>query len=130
MSSITIPVKREENPHVRSLNVLRDLPHVADLIELCFSSTMDRDGQRYINDMRRDSNDDSFLRWANRMPESSSLPMTGYVWEENGKIVGNASLIPFRDHGQRIYLIANIATHPDYRRRGIARTLTQRAMQH
>lgn len=130
MSSITIPVKREENPHVRSLNVLRDLPHVADLIELCFSSTMDHEGQRYINDMRRASSDDSFLRWANRMAESSSLPLTGYVWEENGKIVGNASLIPFRDHGKRIYLVANIATHPEYRRRGIARTLTQRAMQH
>jgi N-acetylglutamate synthase-like GNAT family acetyltransferase len=64
------------------------------------------------------------------MAETSSLPLTGYIWEENGKIVGNTSLIPFRDHGKRIYLIANVATHPDYRRRGIARILTQRALQH
>ena len=130
MGSITIPAKADEHPHVRSLNVLRDLPSVADLIELCFSSTMDNDGQRYVNDMRRASKDDSFLRWANRVTESTSLPLTGYVWEENNKIIGNASLIPFRDQGKRIHLIANVATHPDHRRRGIAHVLTQRAMDH
>ncbi len=130
MSSITLPAKANEHPQVRSLNILRDLPVVADLIELCFSSTMDGDGQRYLSDMRRAGRDDKFLNWANHMAETSSLPLTGYVWEENNKIVGNASLIPFRDKGKRIYLIANVATHPDYRRRGIARILTQRAMEH
>src|SRR6185503_17019016 len=128
MSSITVPVQSKDHPHVRSLNVLRDLPHVADLIELCFSSTMDNDGQRYVNDMRRAGRDDGFLRWADHMAETTSLPLTGYVWEENSKIIGNASLIPFRDHGKRIYLVANVATHPDYRRRGIGRALTQRVM--
>ena len=130
MSSITFSAKTNEHPQVRSLNILRDLPTVADLIELCFSSTMDGDGQRYLTDMRRASHDDKFLRWANHMAETSSLPLTGYVWEEDNKIVGNASLIPFRDKGRRIYLVANVATHPDYRRRGIARVLTQRAMDH
>ena len=38
--------------------------------------------------------------------------------------------MPFRDQGKRIFLIANVATYPDQRRRGIARILTQRAMQH
>jgi hypothetical protein len=52
----------------------------------------------------------------------------GYVWEQDGRIVGNASLIPFRHRGQRIYLIANVAAHPDYRRRGIGRALTERVM--
>jgi len=129
MSSIVIPLKSNEHPQLRTLNIFRDLPAVADLIELCFSSTMDNDGQRYIADMRRASLDDGFLRWASNMTESASLPLTGFVWEENGRIVGNASLIPFRDRGRRIYLIANIAVHPDYRRRGIARILTRRAMQ-
>jgi hypothetical protein len=56
------------------------------------------------------------------------MPLMGYVWEQDGHIVGNASLIPFRDHGKRVYLIANVATHPDYRRRGIGRALTERTM--
>lgn len=112
------------------MNMFRDLSAVADLIELCFADTMDNDGQRYIADMRRASRDDGFLRWASRMTETASLPLTGFVWEEDGRIVGNASLIPFRDRGRRIYLIANIAVNPEYRRRGIARVLTQRALKY
>lgn len=128
MSSITIPVKANDHPHLRPLNVLRDLSAVADLIELCFSPTMDNDGQRYLSDMRRASHDDSFLRWASHMTETASLPLMGYVWEQDGRIIGNASLIPFWDKGKRVFLIANVATHPDYRRRGIGRALTERVM--
>jgi ribosomal protein S18 acetylase RimI-like enzyme len=128
MSSITIPVQSNDHPNIRPLNMLRDLPAVADLIELCFSSTMDNEGQRYLTDMRRASHDDSFLHWASHMAETASLPLAGYIWEQDGRIIGNASLIPFRDHGRRIYLIANVATHPDYRRRGIGRALTERVM--
>lgn len=128
MSSITIPVKSSDHPNIRPLNVLRDLSAVADLIELCFSSTMDNDGQRYLSDMRRASRDDSFLNWASHMAETASMPLTGYIWEQEGRIVGNASLIPFRDRGKRVFLIANVATHPEFRRRGIGRALTERAM--
>jgi ribosomal protein S18 acetylase RimI-like enzyme len=130
MSSITIPVKANDHPYIRPLNVLRDLPAVADLIELCFSSTMDNDGQRYLSDMRRASHDDSFLNWAAHMTETASMPLMGYIWEQDGRIIGNASLIPFRDRGKRVYLIANVATHPDYRRRGIGRALTERVTKH
>ena len=45
-----------------------------------------------------------------------------------GRIVGNLSLIPFVRRGHVVYLIANVAVHPDYRRRGIARQLTQTAL--
>src|SRR5687768_11237041 len=128
MGSITIPVRANEHPQMRPLNVLRDLSTVADLIELCFSPTMDNEGQRYLSDMRRASHDDRFLRWASHMAETTSLPLAGYVWEQDGRIVGNSSLIPFRDKGKRIYLIANVATHPDYRRRGLGRALTERVM--
>lgn len=130
MSSITIPARVETHPNLRPLNVLRDLPTVADLIEICFSSTMDHDGRQYVRDMRRAGSDNSFVKWANRAIETTSLPLSGYVWEENGRVVGNASLIPFKYKKQRVYLIANVAVHPDHRRRGIARALTRRAMEH
>jgi ribosomal protein S18 acetylase RimI-like enzyme len=130
MASITISARAELHPNLRPLNVLRDLPAVADLIEICFSSTMDGEGKQYLQDMRRAGKDNSFTRWANRAIETTSLPLSGYVWEESGRVVGNASLIPFKHKNQRIYLIANIATHPDCRRKGIARALTQRAVEH
>ena len=130
MSSITLSARAESQSHLRPLSILRDLPAVADLIEACFDSTMDNDGRRYIQDMRRAGKDNSFLRWANHAIDSTSLPLTGYVWEENEKVIGNASLVPFRYKKQKIYLIANVAVYPEYRRRGIARALTERALQH
>ncbi|HKJ38977.1 MAG TPA: GNAT family N-acetyltransferase [Anaerolineales bacterium] len=130
MSSISVPLNSDKHPNIRPMSMFRDLPAVADLIELCFADSMDRDGRRYIADMRSASRDNSFLKWASGMTETASLPLTGFVWEEDDRIIGNASVIPFRDKGRRIYLIANIAVHPDYRRRGIGRILTQRAMQH
>jgi ribosomal protein S18 acetylase RimI-like enzyme len=103
---------------------------VADLIELCFADNMDGEGRSYVRQMRRASRDASFMRWASNAIEGASMPLSGFVWEQDGRIIGNASLVPFRHRGKRIYLIANVATHPEHRRKGIARVLTERAMQH
>ena len=128
MASITIPVQSESHVPLRPLNILHDLPQVADLIELCFESTMDDDGQSYVQQMRKASKDQDFLSWAGRVMESTSMPLAGYVWEEGGKIIGNVSLVFQVHQGRRLALIANVATHPNYRRHGIGRTLTERAM--
>jgi len=130
MTSVPLSAHSSAASHVRPLNILRDLPRVADLIELCFAGNMDSEGQSYVRQMRRASRDASFMRWASNAIESASMPLSGFVWEQDGRIIGNASLVPFRHKGRRIYLIANVATHPDYRRKGIARILTERAMQH
>ncbi len=129
MASVTLPAQVLPNNHLRPLNILRDLPQVADLIELCFAATMDDDGQSYLQQMRRASRDSSFLHWASNAAESASLPLSGFIWEVDGRIVGNVSLVPYYHYGRKIALIANVATHPDYRRRGIGRALTERAMQ-
>lgn len=132
MASITLPARSDAraHPNLRPLGILRDLPPVADLIEQCFAASMDGDGQRYLQDMRRAGNDTAFLQWAKRAADSTSLPLTGYVWEQDNRIIGNVSLVPFRRGRRRYYLIANVAVHPEYRRRGIARALTQRAIEH
>ncbi len=53
----------------------------------------------------------------------------GYVWEENGDVVGNVSLIRIRYRQRSIGLIANVAVHPSFRRRGIGRALVESAIQ-
>ncbi len=128
VQSVAFP-STSTNNKARPLNILRDLPAVADLIELCFSQTIDHDGRNYLDEMRRSAQDSNFLRWAPRVVDTISLPLSGFVWEEDGRIVGNVSLIPYPNKGKKVFLIANIATHPDYRRRGIAQTLTQMAME-
>ena len=128
MASITLGVATVPAGPLRPLNILHDLPQVADLIELCFESTMDDEGQSYVQQMRRASKDRDFLSWAGRMMESTSMPLAGYVWEQDGKIIGNTSLVFQAHRGRKLALIANVATHPNFRRHGIGRALTERAM--
>lgn len=116
--------------HLRPFDVRRDLNPVADLIEMCFSDTLDPDGQRYLHQMRSAARSPSYLRWASLATDRTSLPLNGYVWEEDGRLVGNLTLIPAISLGYRYYLIANVAVHPDYRRRGIARQLTNHAVEY
>jgi GNAT superfamily N-acetyltransferase len=115
---------------LRAFDVRRDLAQVADLVEQCFADTLDPDGQNYLHQMRAAAANPGYLRWASAMTERVSLPLSGYVWEENGRLVGNLTLIPFLSRRQRCYLIANVAVHPDYRRRGIAREMTVAAIQY
>jgi len=106
----------------------RDLRPAADLIELSFADTLTYDGRRYLQTMRSAAN-----RYDKSGPVSfvarPTLTMTGYVWVEAGQLVGNLSLIPFLKRGRRLTMIANVAVHPDFRRRGIARALTKAALE-
>lgn len=128
MASITLQVMAEPPGPLRPLNILHDLPQVADLIELCFETAMDDEGQSYVQQMRKASKDRDFLSWAGRVMESTSMPLAGYVWEEDGKIIGNTSLVFQAHRSRKMAMIANVATHPNHRRRGIGRALTERAM--
>lgn len=122
MSSHSLPLAYENRGKLRQTHIIRDLSKIADLVELCFHKNMDSEGQQYVQQMRDASNNRHYLQRV-----SSSMPMLGYVWEDENKIVGNISIVPF---GKGNFLLANIAVHPDYRRRGIARQLTERGMQH
>jgi ribosomal protein S18 acetylase RimI-like enzyme len=113
--------------HLRPFDPRRDLAAVADLVELCFSDTLDPDGRDYLARMRSASSGSSLQRAAQGWANPS---MGGFVWVEDGSIVGNVSLIPYLLNARRFYLIANVAVHPSFRRRGIARLLTEKAVQY
>lgn len=129
MTAITRPITHF-NEHLRPFDVRHDLKKVAELVEQCFSDTLDEDGRRYIQQMHSAARNPGYLRWVAAAGERIPLPLTGYVWEQHGRLLGNLSLIPFHVHGRRRYLIANVAVDPGYRRRGIARALTVAAIEH
>ncbi|MBI3158632.1 MAG: GNAT family N-acetyltransferase [Chloroflexi bacterium] len=109
--------------YLRPLDLSRDLNRVADLVELCFAERLDSDGRRYVRQMRQAARNPALLGLTRVNPAFS-----GFVWEEGGALLGNLNLLPVWAMGQRAYLIANVAVHPQHRRRGIARALTEAAL--
>ena len=130
MTVITFSYAPPVHPHLRRFDLRRDLAAVADLIELCFSETLDEEGRRYIRHMRSTARHTGMLRLAALSPARDSAPYSGFVWEEDGRVVGNLSQFLMPAWGKKIYLIANVAVHPDFRQRGIARALTEAALQY
>jgi ribosomal protein S18 acetylase RimI-like enzyme len=130
MTTIEAVASSRANEHLRRLDVRRDLARVADLVELCFFDTLDPEGRQYLNEMRRAAQSTSVLRLAGSLMEETAFMPSGYVWEEDGQLVGNCSLIPIVVEGKRGYMIANVATRPEYRGRGIATALTIASLRH
>jgi len=108
----------------------RDLHQIADLVELCFEPHMDAGGRSAIHEMHALSYVWPMVwllaaldRW---LPGLGS----GFVWRQAGAVVGNVSLYRAGKHPTLGpgFLIANVAVHPDWRRRGIARALVENAV--
>lgn len=116
--------------HIRPIDIRRDLPAIADLIEVSFAEQMDAEGRDYLRHIRQIARGVGAFILDGNTPESSQLPFHGYLWEEAGCIIGNLTLIPVRKKDRQTYFIANVAVTPEQRGRGIARLLTERAITH
>jgi len=107
---------------LRAVDPRRDLAGLADLIELAFADSLDPSGRRMAQEMRRFGR----LGWIGWLFGHLMLPPAaypqGYVWVEGGRVVGNASLLRVEGTAGR-WVLANVAVHPQHRRRGIARSL-------
>lgn len=129
MSAQALSLSHPLPSNLRPFDIRRDLLAVADLVELCFADSLDADGRLYIRQMRQAARSGPLLELASAGGRRIDLPLGGFVWQEEDRVVGNLSLIPHRRAGERLYLIANVAVHPDHRKRGIARALTQAALE-
>lgn len=109
----------------RPINLSRDTRQILELLDLSFGRWYGSQGRRVFYD-RLSLGQVNPLALRLNMMTSGFVP--GFVWEENGRIVGNLTLLGSEVFGR--YLIANVAVHPDYRRRGIARALLQEALDH
>jgi ribosomal protein S18 acetylase RimI-like enzyme len=119
----------ESQNNLRAIDPRQDMNQVADLVELCFADTLDTEGKDYIKQIRRAANNPAYVHLAGALGDRSPMPLAGFVWEENKRIVGNLTMIPYYPYGKHYYLIANVAVHPNFRRNGIARSLTNRAIE-
>lgn len=110
-------------PHgLRPADVRRDLRGIADLLAEAFSGELDEVGWRVIRELRRWSRLGWLLRGLEVFLPPGERFAPGYVWVEEGRIVGYTMVRRLRP-GSTGWLIANVAVAPDFRRRGIARAL-------
>ncbi len=131
MENSLLSKRLSSKSNIRAVNTRHDLTGIADLIELCFARTLDADGRQYVQNLRLAAHNPAPFEWLNANDPLAAIP-GGFVWLEHGRVIGNLTLIPHYlsafSQKERRYLIANVAVHPDYRRRGIARDLTATAL--
>lgn len=116
---------------MRPVNLSTDLAPLADLIELVFADSLDSNGRAALREMRYLSKMGPGMRLLSRMNEMALGIRMGYVWVEEGRLVGNVSVYAANwpaDLG-KAWIIANVGVHPHYQGRGIARQLMLASME-
>ena len=123
-------IRREARaaPGLRRLRRWRDMAGVAALIGRSFPRGMDRSGRRMLAEMRALGRA-GFLGWlVAPLLVPSAAYAEGFVWEEAGSIIGNASLSEVEGFPGR-FVLANVAVDADHRGRGIGRTLVEASIE-
>ena len=113
----------------RPLNPRRDLKQVATLIEEAFGDELDAAGWAALRELQMAARLGPLLRVLTPADSRPSGIIDGYVWEEEGEVVGNVTLQRVPRFGSR-FLIANVAVKKAWRGRGIASQLMLVAMDH
>ncbi|HKZ55928.1 MAG TPA: GNAT family N-acetyltransferase [Anaerolineales bacterium] len=113
---------------LRPVHPGRDMGDVADLIDMAFAGQLDATARRMVREMRAFGRA-GWLGWlfARLLLPPAAHPH-GFVWETDGKLVGNASLLRVTSYPRR-WVVANVAVHPQYRRQGIARAMLSAAIE-
>jgi ribosomal protein S18 acetylase RimI-like enzyme len=114
---------------VRPVNLKTDLAALADLIEVAFADSMDSSGRAAVREMRALSRFGTGLGVIAGMSDLVQGIGLGYVWIEDGQLVGNVSIYPANRHHEPAWIIANVAVQPEFRGRGIARQLMLASME-
>lgn len=111
------------------MDLVRHLAGVADLVELCFASEMEDGGHSAVREMRFLSRLGPALPLLLLLDTEKRIFTQGYVWIEDGRVVGNVNMQPV-EHSPRTWAVANVAVHPHYRRRGIAGQMMLATLDH
>ena len=119
---------RNEYFGLRPMDPMKDLGSVADLIEESFANDLDRSGQSALRELRWMSYFKPLLWWMVYFSPEYTDFLSGFVWEEDSKVVGNIT-VNRTSIGSRRWLISNLAVSKDYQGRGIGRCLMDAALE-
>lgn len=104
-----------------------DLGQVASLIEEAFGYDLDQSGIEALRELKVMSHLGPLLWLLERIGPEFRNTFFGFVWVEDGQIVGNVTVNKGSASSRR-WVISNVAVRPAYRRRGIAYQLMEAAL--
>jgi ribosomal protein S18 acetylase RimI-like enzyme len=112
---------------IRLLRPSRDLGDLAELIEQAFGPELLLGGERVVRELRflGRMGPLSLLLLAMSSPVDGLL--SGFVWEQDGRVIGNVTLSRPTRHPRR-WQISNVAVLDTYREQGIGRALVETAI--
>ena len=114
---------------LRPFNPLLDFGPTSELIELAFGRDLDPSSRAMLHEMRTFGWLLGPLFWLfNALHSPLADSFGGYVWVEEGNIVGNVT-VHRRYKGNAGWFISNLAVHPDHRGKGIAGELISAGME-
>jgi ribosomal protein S18 acetylase RimI-like enzyme len=112
---------------LRRLDISRDLRDIAGLIDEAFGSEPDQAGQAVATEFRALSWWGPLLWGLDRLSFGGNDLFTGFVWVEEGRVVGNVTLNR-ENFAPGRWLVSNVVVAETYRRRGISRQLMEAAL--
>lgn len=112
---------------VRPFDIGRDLRAVARLIAVAFADELDENGEAALRELRILGHMSGLIRLLTRSTGELQDVFNGFVWVENGQLVGNVTVQRAAANSGR-WQIANVAVSPAYRGRGISRALMETAL--
>jgi ribosomal protein S18 acetylase RimI-like enzyme len=129
INAATGRLREEMRSGIRPFDIGKDLRPVAELIADAFTNELDPRGKAALREMRIMSHLSGLLKLLSRSTGELDDVFSGFVWVEDGRIVGNITVQRADKYGNR-WQIANVAVAPAYRGRGIARRLMARSLEH
>jgi ribosomal protein S18 acetylase RimI-like enzyme len=120
--------RKTESSGLRPMEPSRDLASVARLIQTAFADELDRSGQAALREMRHMSRLGPILWWLDRASVEFSELLSGFVWVEEGRIVGNVT-VSRAAPGSRRWIISNVAVARAHQGQGIAQALMDAAIE-
>jgi GNAT superfamily N-acetyltransferase len=125
MLATPITLKQSSRSGPRPIDLSRDVPQILRLLDVSFGPLLEGQGRRLLSERTNLSYNMPFqLRLS--MFTRGFIP--GFIWEEEGQIVGNISILESKLTGR--YLIANMVIHPDHRQQGLGKGLMGEAVDH
>jgi ribosomal protein S18 acetylase RimI-like enzyme len=114
---------------IRPFDLRQDLDAMVDLIEIAFADDEARMGQSFRDELQSIRKVLPLLFILEHISDNFRHSMDGFVCEDQGRIVALVNILRAGLNKKR-WEIGNVATHPEYRGKGLARQLVNRAVEH